>query len=322
MPPDTPSPSPSALPCPRCDSRMDRHVLPVLHARTVEVDHCNGCRLVWFDAHESVALTGLGWARLIRLLQDGNGLALPPARPSPPACPHCESPLKAVHNRSRYGEFVMQECPNRHGHLHSHTGVLAERGFVRGLLPAERAAWSSREHPLNCLNCGAPTRGETERCRYCDSPLVVIDVPRLMHGLRHANDAAQPTPKPAGQPFSWACVACGAAMDPNEDLACRSCGQPAIAPALVDLNPLLDQAEIRWHDAETERRLALARQRPTFVPRERRPGDHRDTQLARLTRFTRRDDDPLEQLGAPRWVAQLWRYSGVLGLLVLIWWWR
>ena len=103
---------------------------------------------------------------------------------------------------------------------------LAERGFVRGLLPAERGAWSSREHPLNCLNCGAPTRGDSERCRFCDSPLVVVDVPRLLHGLRHATEQ-EPTPRPDGQPFAWPCVACGAAMDPNRDAACGACGQPA-----------------------------------------------------------------------------------------------
>jgi Zn-finger nucleic acid-binding protein len=316
----SPAKDASALACPRCGSRMDRHILPVLHERTVEVDHCGGCRLVWFDTHESVALTALGWVRLFRLLQDGAGLAPPPARSAPPACPRCDAPLKTVHNRSRYGDFVMQECPHGHGHLHTHTGVLAERGFVRGLLPAERGAWASREHPLNCLNCGAPTRGEQSTCRFCNSPLVVIDVPRLLHGLQHARRAAEPTPRPEGAPFSWACVACGAAMDPNRELSCVQCGQPAIAPALDDLNPLLDQAEVRWHDAETERRLLAAQQRPQFVPRQRRVGDHRETLLARLGRFMQPDDDPLERLGAPTWLARLWRYSGVLGLLVLMAW--
>ena len=35
------------------------------HAR-VTVDHCGGCRLVWFDALESVQLDALGWVRLLR----------------------------------------------------------------------------------------------------------------------------------------------------------------------------------------------------------------------------------------------------------------
>ena len=90
---------PTTLRCPRCDSRMDRRLLPIRHQRVVEVDHCGGCRLVWFDAFESVSLTGLGWVMLLRLLQDGAGLALPPARPRPMGCPRCAVPLKAVHNR-------------------------------------------------------------------------------------------------------------------------------------------------------------------------------------------------------------------------------
>jgi hypothetical protein len=315
------------LRCPRCDSRMDRRILPVLHQRVVEVDHCGGCRLVWFDAFESVALTGVGWVMLIRLLQDGAGLALPPAKPTTPGCPRCAAPLKAVHNRSRYGQFVMLECPQRHGHLHSHSGVLAERGFVRGLLPAERSAWSSREHPLNCLNCGGPTRGESDRCRFCDSPLVVVDLPRLLHGLRHASQAQDAAPRLEGQPFAWSCVACGAAMDPNRDTACGACGQPAIAPSLDDLNPLLDQAEARWLDADTRHRLAAAQRRPQEVVRERRRGDHRETQLHRTIQWWRRDDAAIERaqaLGLPDWLALAWRWSGVIGgllILLALWWW-
>lgn len=321
---------PTTLRCPRCDSRMDRRLLPVRHQRVVEVDHCGGCRLVWFDAFESVSLTGLGWVMLLRLLQDGAGLALPPARPRPMGCPRCAVPLKAVHNRSRFGQFVMLECPSRHGHLHSHSGVLAERGFVRGLLPAERHAWSSREHPLNCLNCGAPTRGETERCTYCDSPLVVIDVPRLMHGLRHDAQANKgTTPRPDGQPFAWSCVACGAPMDPNRDTACEACGQPAIAPSLNDLTPLLDQAEARWLDADVRHRLEAARRRPQLVTRKRRKGNHHDTHLGRMLHWMRREG-PMEGMFTPEhpdppdlmaWLSWAWRFRVVITAAMLLGWW-
>jgi len=34
--------------------------------RPVTVDHCADCRLVWFDAFESVRLDGYGWVRLLR----------------------------------------------------------------------------------------------------------------------------------------------------------------------------------------------------------------------------------------------------------------
>ena len=52
--------------CPRCTAVMQALQLPSHRPLPVTVDHCAGCRLVWFDELESVQLDGMGWTRLLR----------------------------------------------------------------------------------------------------------------------------------------------------------------------------------------------------------------------------------------------------------------
>jgi len=75
------------LACPRCRTPMTALLLPSHRGGDVEVDHCAGCRLVWFDRFESVALDGLGWVRLLRTLELGVPRPLLPAAVAQPGCP-------------------------------------------------------------------------------------------------------------------------------------------------------------------------------------------------------------------------------------------
>jgi hypothetical protein len=268
---------------------MAHLILAGHHDKLVAVDHCMACRLVWFDSLESVQLAGLGWVGLLRCLQQGGGLALPPGA-AQLGCPLCAAPLKHVQNRSRYGAFAALECPRGHGHLHSHGGLLAERGLVRSLLPAERKALLARTHHMDCLNCGAPAGGDDSSCRHCASPLVVMDLPRLMHALSRSPHGDEASPTAAGLPLRWFCVACASPLHPARDAACPACRQAAIAPSLLDLTPLLDEADALLADAATQRLLDAARARQVMLERPSRPRDWRDTQFARLQRFV--GDDP------------------------------
>ena len=288
---------------------MDALLLAAHDGRVVEVDHCRACRLVWFDQLESVQLAGLGWIHLLRELQQGMGLALPAARPEGLSCPHCSAGLKTVLNRSRYGEFTAQECPQGHGHVHSHVGVMAERGLVRPLGPADRAAIRHGHLTWECLNCGAPAEGEATACRFCESPLLLLDLPRLAHALTRRPQCDALAPKQGAHPLAWSCVACGAALDPNREHTCGYCGQGAWAPSWLNLNALLDEAEAQVRDAETERRLLAARHRAQLLERPRRVRDWRDTQLARVHRFLKDEEKP--ELNP-------WLGLGLL-LLVLLW---
>lgn len=269
-----------------------------LHARTsrsVLVDHCAACRLVWFDMLESVQLTGLGWVELLREMSRAEAQPQPPQQsqpaPSPPAprpptlpCPVCAVPLKTVHNRTRWGRFPAQECPAGHGHLHTDAGLLAERGLVRPLLPPERSALRAQKRVLHCLSCGALAAGESDSdtCAWCGTPLLVVDLPRLGHALRQRGVDGQPLPPADGVPLRWPCHACGTTLDPTRATACPQCGAGVLAPAISDLQPLLNTAEHELRAAANH--PPRARQRGARAPRT-----WRDTQLARFLRWLRPD---------------------------------
>ncbi|WP_374676103.1 zf-TFIIB domain-containing protein [Ideonella sp.] len=270
------------LRCPRCTEPL----LPLAlsshrHAR-LTVDHCAGCRMVWFDALESVQLDALGWVRLLRAMERGLALPLAMSQVARPACPLCTTPLKPVRNRSRYGAFAVLECPEGHGHLHSHAGLLAERGLVRPLGLPERRALASGRHPLRCLNCGGPASLDDVHCSWCGTALVVLDLPRLAHSLQVRDAAMGPSPAQRGRHVAWACRGCGAPLDPARDTACRSCGHLVVASELPDLDPLLDAAEAALADAaartaRVRERFPSGRQAPAEAParvstRRERPG--------------------------------------------------
>ncbi|OWQ93713.1 hypothetical protein CDN99_04480 [Roseateles aquatilis] len=253
----------AAIDCPQCRAPMRHLVLPGHHApATVDVDHCGPCGLVWFDARESVQLSGLAWIRLLRELHHHH-------RPDPPhqerrACPLCRVPLKQVSNLSRFGRFPALECVACGGHLHSQAGMLAERGLIRPLLPAERGALMAEKRQLLCLNCGGPSDGKGEHCAWCKSPLLMIDLPRLAHALRMRSPTEPLLAPSGGRPLAWACRGCGAPMNPGKDTRCGQCHHTLVVPSMADLEPLLDSLERDWRDAEAlyggERQARLAAQ--------------------------------------------------------------
>lgn len=215
--------------------------------RRVTVDHCGPCRQIWFEQFESVALDARGWIRLLRQLEAGAAqpmaeqadFAAGPAL----ACPECRAALKPVSNQSRFGRFTALECPQRHGHLHGQAGVLAERGLVRPLGARERKALQEEHQRITCFNCGAPADGQDERCGYCRSPLVVIDLLRLMQSLKARVVNEGLAPALPGQSLPWRCRSCGTSLDPATDAQCPQCGHLVVSLEWPDLEPLLAAAE-------------------------------------------------------------------------------
>jgi hypothetical protein len=251
--------------CPRCTAPMRLLKLSTHRQASITVDHCPDCRLVWFDELESVQLDGLGWVRLLREMEDGAGCPLADAAVARPACPACALPLNTVQNRTRYGLFAALECPQRHGHLHSHSGLLAERGLVRPLGLAERRALAREQHRLHCFNCGAAAASSDEHCSYCRTALVVLDLPRLAHSLRLRNDALAPSPAAPGRHAVWSCRGCGAALDPGRETNCAHCSHLVVAQELPDILPLLQAAE-----AEQATAAAIEAQRRARFPSAQR----------------------------------------------------
>jgi len=271
--------APRRIVCPRCTAPMRALALSTHRPQPVTVDHCPDCRLVWFDDLESVQLDGLGWVRLLREMEHGARRPLADAQVARPGCPVCAAPLRPVQNRSRFGLFSALECPRQHGHLHSHSGVLAERGLVRPLGAAERQALAQERHALHCLNCGGAAASGDHACSWCGTALVVLDLPRLAHSLRLRLDGMGPSPQGLGRHTAWACRGCGSALDPGRETQCSHCGHLVVAFDLPDIEPLLDAAEAELGaaaEAEARRHARFAQGRreraaASGTPRLRHP---------------------------------------------------
>ena len=235
---------PRVLCCTQCKAEMQAVTLEGHYGQRHEADICPNCHLVWFDALESVRLSGLGWIGLLRQMHSVMGASAPQALKMPLACVRCSAELKPVHLLTRFGRSAAHECPNRHGHFQTFSLLLAERGLVRPLSPRDRRALQTEQRPLTCLNCGAPVpQGKGDSCGHCTSPLVVFDLQRLMasvmvrHGL--------PLPADDASPISWRCRGCGDAVDPTTMTGCARCGHTVLAPSLADAMPLLTALEPR-----------------------------------------------------------------------------
>lgn len=235
--------------CSCCQNPLQVLALEGHYSHRVEIDLCARCHLVWFDAFESVRLSGLGWVQLLRQM-----LAAPAATAvlaQPLRCVRCAGPLAGVRNLTRFGRTAALECVKEHGQYQSFSLLLAERGLVRPLSSRDRQALVQEGRELGCLNCGAavvgehasaaPSNQETE-CAYCQSPLVVLDLKRLSEALlvRHGDtiDVAE-----AAQHLSWACLGCGQSLDPTQDTRCPHCDHSVALPNLAAVKPLLDRIE-------------------------------------------------------------------------------
>jgi hypothetical protein len=278
--------------CPQCARAMEPFDLEGHYGQQVPTDICPHCNVVWFDEFESVRLSGLGWVTLLRRMQAAIEGGTGPLR-SDLGCPRCRSTLKPVSNLTRFGRFASLECGKRHGHLQTFSLLLAERGLVRPLGHGELKALAEEGRQACCLNCGGPLASGAESCTYCESPLVVIDMPRLMAALlmRHG----EPLPDEAAQRVAWPCRGCGAPLAPNDTARCERCDHQVVVPSVLDLRPLLDKVEPLL-------RAALPRQaRPHGEKLKAMRGNPGDTAFHRYLRHVTdlADDDA----GPARWIA-------------------
>jgi hypothetical protein len=226
--------------CTSCQQPLRVLTLEAHYSAHVEVDICVHCHLVWFDALESVRLSGMGWVQLIRQMIASPALNAPLA--SQLSCVRCQTPLKPVRNLTRFGRTAAQECHHGHGHYQSYGLLLAERGLVRPIYPHDRQALRAQGRGLGCLNCGAQLDGAATVCSYCDSPVVMVDVPRLTQALLMRYGDPLHVDQPAQQ-LGVQCIGCGHALDPTQDIRCGQCDQSVALPQLHGLTTLLDHVE-------------------------------------------------------------------------------
>jgi hypothetical protein len=223
-----------ALVCGNCRAPMQRLMLPGHYGRTVEVDLCGACHLVWFDLSETARLTGPALLDLIGAMARIQDLPHVTLRPEA-GCARCGATLKTVHNRSRWGRSLHLECRAGHGAYQSFAQFLQEKGLLRPLSLIDRARLLERQGHIDCVNCGAALGKGDEQCRYCGSVPSLLDVARLARAL-DPEGVLEPQAvhnDPARQE-AMQCGACGAALPPGLSVDCAQCGATLAVSRLGD----------------------------------------------------------------------------------------
>lgn len=166
--------------------RFDAH-----YGRTVELDLCHGCGLIWFDGRESIALTPGAVLRLFAALDEHRERRHPLQRDTM-TCPRCRRQLAPTVDRQRATTFAYWRCPAEDGRLTTFFDVLREKNFVRPLSPERLAELRAYTRTVNCSACGAAIDlAHESACPHCRAPLSMLDpdqVQKVVSELQHAEE--------------------------------------------------------------------------------------------------------------------------------------
>jgi Zn-finger nucleic acid-binding protein/uncharacterized protein YbaR (Trm112 family) len=268
---------PQPLACGNCGDPMEVLRLAGHYGRPVEIDLCTGCHLVWFDRVESARLTGPAMLELIgRMAQaqsQNDALAHRTLRPQA-ACPRCRGTLRTVHNRSRWGKSLQLECAAQHGAYQTFAEFLQEKGLLRPMSSADRAALLRRDGHLYCVNCGASVGVADAHCGHCQSVPSLFDVARLARALDpEGATETHAVHGTATQRGALQCLACGAALPGEPALQCAQCGATLAVSRLAEahaqvaaLGPALRQHAKKPAPHVVQRRMAVM---DADLPRQR-----------------------------------------------------
>lgn len=209
--------------CTNCKAPMRKLGLAAHYQRSVEIDVCEPCSLIWFDDMESVRLAGPGMADLVRVIHDSmKGPKAWQPFPSKLPCPVCNVPLKRVFNITRHGKTSHLECVDKHGIFQSFALFLAEKGYFRQFTWADIKRLTESGKRLSCFNCGALLESRPhDECTYCRSPVGMIDPARLASAIDADKSADGLKLVPAVKQSS--CSSCGGAIDMAIDMVCPHC---------------------------------------------------------------------------------------------------
>jgi RNA polymerase subunit RPABC4/transcription elongation factor Spt4 len=281
--------TPTPADCGNCREPMEAIALAGHYGRSVEVDLCSGCHLVWFDTVEPARLSGPGMLALIGRMAEAQRLAHRTLDPAA-CCPRCRGPLKRAHNRTRWGRSLHLECLAGHGSSLSFAEFLGEKGLLRPLSATDRERLRRRGETPACVNCGATVEAGDESCRWCGSVPSLIDVARLAAAIDPEGATEQHAVHgTAALRTARQCLACGSALPADAALQCPQCGATLAASRLADahaqvlaLGPALAAHAVRPAPHVVKRRMdvhlgALARERETVT----RMRAENDAQLGR-----------------------------------------
>jgi hypothetical protein len=230
------APAEPLLVCGNCRRPMRRLTLAGHYARSVDLDLCRHCDLVWFDGSETAQLAGPGLLELIGAMASSHDLPHEMLR-TDPRCPRCDGALGIVHNQSRWGRSSQLQCRRRHGAYQSFAQFLEEKGLLRPMSRIDRARLLRDRGRIDCVNCGGAIGGGDERCPFCRSIPSLLDVARLAHALDPLDTIAPPAVyRTLATQSAMHCAACGAALPKDETISCSQCGATLAIASLAEAN--------------------------------------------------------------------------------------
>lgn len=149
--------------------------LPGHYGRTLELDVCHHCDVIWFDELEHIQLSGPATLTLVRDMHQHHETH-PVVEIDKATCPRCEAPLRRRHDRQRNVRFNSHVCPHGHGHFLTFYDFLKSKDMLRPLRGEALQTLREQVGSVSCTNCAAPVDLHTETsCPHCDSPLMLLD---------------------------------------------------------------------------------------------------------------------------------------------------
>ena len=192
--------------CPNCSGEMTAVEVDRLYVKTLSLDVCRACQLVWFAHAQLLQLAPAGTLRLVALFADDrdDGAARPPLAPGL-ACPRCQRRLRDVHDMQRGTRFTYGQCDAGHGRLFTFYQFLRAKNFVRALGAAEIDELRRHVRQVNCVNCGAAVDvGRDAACQFCRTPIAILDPDQVRRAVDELRQSLDRTPVDATLPLSMA----------------------------------------------------------------------------------------------------------------------
>jgi predicted nucleic acid-binding Zn ribbon protein len=231
-----PAPAEPLLACGNCGAPMQRLVLAGHYGRSVDIDLCRACDLVWFDGTETATLSGPALLDLIAAMASARALPHEMLRDTA-RCPRCAGALALVHNQSRWGRSTQLQCIRRDGAYQSFAQFLEEKGLLRPMSLVDRARLLRDCGRIECVNCGGAIGKDDAVCPWCRSIPSLLDIARLAHALDPLDTIEPPALyREDAQQGALHCAACGAALPEGESMRCPQCGATLAITSLAEAN--------------------------------------------------------------------------------------
>ena len=301
------------------------------YGQPVEVDLCEPCHLLWFDSLEASRLTGVSMLELVGAMAHAQGEPHHALQPRI-GCVRCSGALKTVHNRSRFGASQQLECVRGHGAYSSFAQWLADRGLLRPLSAADRAALRARgDESWCCVNCGAPLgSAEDSSCAHCGSLVGVLDIARLAAALDpEGATESQAVHRSERERHGFRCHACGHSQAGLQGISCPQCGATQISTDLRAVHARVAQlqAPLAAHQQRPAPHVVQRRMQALAGDLERRRETVRELERSTHPEATRPGADPhggwpalLEVLLGRAGVPWTWRVGFWIAVLLFLAW--